>query len=379
MTGHGGWPLTVFLDPERRARSTAAPTSRPSRARACRASAMVLEAVVERLDEPARGDPRSARRGSRERLGAIGAASSRPSEPLDAEPARRRGRGAARSGRPRATAASAARRSSRPRSALEFLLAPRRAPTIGRADARRDGARRHLRPARRRLRPLLGRRAWLVPHFEKMLYDNALLARAYLHGWQVLGHERCRARLRGDARLGAARDARARGRLLLGARRRLRGRGGQVLRLDAGRDARRRSATRAATPTSDRATSASAERGNFEGATSSTCRGGAAAEPPDRLDEARRGALRAPRAKRVWPGLDDKRLTSWNALMIAALAEAGAVLGRDDYLDAAARLRRVRARRRCATPTAACCAPTRTARRSSTPTSRTTPSCSRRC
>ncbi len=33
---------------------------------------------------------------------------------------------------------------------------------------------------------------WLVPHFEKMLYDNALLARAYLHGWQVLGHERYR-------------------------------------------------------------------------------------------------------------------------------------------------------------------------------------------
>ena len=28
---------------------------------------------------------------------------------------------------------------------------------------------------------------WLVPHFEKMLYDNALLARAYLHGWQVTG------------------------------------------------------------------------------------------------------------------------------------------------------------------------------------------------
>ena len=33
---------------------------------------------------------------------------------------------------------------------------------------------------------------WLVPHFEKMLYDNALLARAYLHGWQALGHERWR-------------------------------------------------------------------------------------------------------------------------------------------------------------------------------------------
>ncbi len=33
---------------------------------------------------------------------------------------------------------------------------------------------------------------WTVPHFEKMLYDNALLARAYLHGWQISGEERLR-------------------------------------------------------------------------------------------------------------------------------------------------------------------------------------------
>src|SRR6185503_8131923 len=38
--------------------------------------------------------------------------------------------------------------------------------------------------------------------------------------------------------------------------------------------------------------------------------------------------------ERVPPGLDDKRLTSWNALAIAAIAEAGAVLGRTDYLEA---------------------------------------------
>ena len=48
---------------------------------------------------------------------------------------------------------------------------------------------------------------WIVPHFEKMLYDNALLARAYLHGFQVTGEpffERVAPR---DARLGAARAA----------------------------------------------------------------------------------------------------------------------------------------------------------------------------
>ena len=54
---------------------------------------------------------------------------------------------------------------------------------------------------------------WLVPHFEKMLYDNALLARAYLHAFQVIGRAAVPARVRGDARLGAARAAPGRGRL----------------------------------------------------------------------------------------------------------------------------------------------------------------------
>ena len=67
------------------------------------------------------------------------------------------------------------------------------------------------------------------------------------------------------------------------------------------------------------------------------------------------------RSQRVWPGLDDKRLTSWNALMISALAEAGAVLERDDYLDGGSAAPSS-CWARCATTTAACCAPARTAR-----------------
>src|SRR6185437_4983833 len=67
--------------------------------------------------------------------------------------------------------------------------------------------------------------------------------------------------------------------------------------------------------------------GNFEGRNIPVRAG----ELPEEL----RARLYDVRSQRVWPGLDDKRLTSWNALMISALAEAGAVLGEQRYLDAA--------------------------------------------
>ena len=214
--------------------------------------------------------------------------------------------------------------------------------------------------------------AWLVPHFEKMLYDNALLARAYLHGWQTLGHERyrrvCEETL--DWMLGEMRGPE----------------GGFYSALDAdseGEEGRFYVWTpeQLAEVLGDRAGAvADALRGqrggNFEGASILHLPGGrrrAAGRPR----QARR-ALYEARSQRVWPGLDDKRLASWNALAIAALAEAGAVLGREDYLEAA---------RECAgfvlgamrDDEGACCAPTRTAGPTSTATSRTTPSCSRRC
>ncbi len=67
-------------------------------------------------------------------------------------------------------------------------------------------------------------------------------------------------------------------------------------------------------------------------------------EPHDEQRARIRAALLAARARRVRPGLDDKRLAAWNALAIGAFAEAGAVLGRRDYLDAARAGARLRAR-----------------------------------
>jgi uncharacterized protein YyaL (SSP411 family) len=169
---------------------------------------------------------------------------------------------------------------------------------------------------------------WLVPHFEKMLYDNALLARAYLHGWQVTGEGLFRAvacetldwavrELRGpEGGLMSALDADSEG---------VEGRF-YVWTVEELREAL------AGEPDVDEAIAwfGATARGNFEGSNIPVRGPG----EPERRDEWRR-ILYDKRAERVWPGLDDKRLTSWNALMISALAEAGAVLERDDYLDAA--------------------------------------------
>jgi uncharacterized protein YyaL (SSP411 family) len=169
---------------------------------------------------------------------------------------------------------------------------------------------------------------WTVPHFEKMLYDNALLARAYLHGWQVSGQALLRDTCQ-DTLDWALREMRAPS-------------GGFWSSLDAdseGVEGRFYVWTldelRAAL--GDDADAAidwfgATARGNFEGANVLEARG----PVPDEATRARvRARLLEVRAQRVRPGLDDKLLTSWNALMIAALADAGAVLGRADYLDAA--------------------------------------------
>jgi uncharacterized protein YyaL (SSP411 family) len=174
-------------------------------------------------------------------------------------------------------------------------------------------------------------RAWTVPHFEKMLYDNALLARAYLHGFQRLGDRRM---------LDVCLDT------LGWALREMRGpEGGFYSALDAdseGVEGRyyvwtlsQLRATLGADADAAIEWFGASEQGNFSdphhpepGLNVLQDRSWRESEPaPDPVTRERiRTQLLAARAQRVRPGLDDKRLTSWNALMICALAETGAAL-----------------------------------------------------
>jgi uncharacterized protein YyaL (SSP411 family) len=164
---------------------------------------------------------------------------------------------------------------------------------------------------------------WTVPHFEKMLYDNAQLARAYLHGWLASGEERMR-EVCCETLDWALREMRG-------------PEGGFCAALDADSEGVEGkfyvwSLSELQDVLGDRAQDALAyfTPAPFEGALVLEARGPAPAALPEI-----RAALLAARSQRVWPGLDDKRLTAWNALMIGALAEAGAVLERPDYVDAA--------------------------------------------
>jgi uncharacterized protein len=152
---------------------------------------------------------------------------------------------------------------------------------------------------------------WLVPHFEKMLYDNALLASTYLHAWLVTGDERYR---------------RVTEQTL-----------DYVLR-------------ELALPEGGFASAQDADTDGVEGLTFTwTEEEGAPADALEpfehgrsilrgRLDEETRTRLFALREQRPKPARDDKAVASWNGLVLAALAEAGRRLDRADYLDAAARL-----------------------------------------
>jgi len=325
ISGHGGWPMTVFLDPDGVPfyGGTYFP---PDESRGMPSFRMVMEAVVHAF-ETQREEIREKAPVTRERLGAIGAFEPRPELPAGADMEQAVQRLLAALDRRNGGFGGAPKFP--PASSLELLLARGETAAVeltldgmlagGIYDQLGGGFARYSVDA-----------VWLVPHFEKMLYDNALLARAYLHGWQELGHRRYRRvceetldwmlrEMRGsEGGFYSALDADSEGeegRFYVWTPAQIR----EVLGDDAG-------------PVVDYY--GVSDKGNFEGSSVLHLAGGAESPEPPGLTEARDALLEA-RAQRVWPGLDDKRIASWNALAIAALAEAGAVLGRDDYLDAA--------------------------------------------
>ncbi len=175
---------------------------------------------------------------------------------------------------------------------------------------------------------------WMVPHFEKMLYDQAQLLRAYVHGWQITGNPHWRhvaealvAYVARDLRspeggLYSAEDADSEGeegRFYVWRPEEL----AEVLDPEGLTEAA--TAWWGVTPS-----------GNFEGSNilHRPVRGELA--PPAEIERARALLLEA-RSQRVRPGLDDKVLTEWNAMFVSALAEAGAAMRRQDWLDDAAR------------------------------------------
>ncbi len=321
MTGHGGWPLNVFITPEQLPfyGGTYYP---PEPRQGMPAWTQVLQAIAESWRE---NGEQIRQGGERLRTQLAGGAGLQPSEQpitageLDgAVAALRQTFDAANGGFGPAPKFPQA-------SVIEFLLARGELP-IALATLRAmaaGGIHDQLGGGFARYSVDAG---WTVPHFEKMLYDNALLARAYLHGWQATGDHALL-----EVCLGT----------LGWAMREMRGpEGGFYSALDAdsegveGRyyvwtEEQLRELLGEDAPAAVAWLGVSAA-GNFSdphhpqrGLNVLTARG-----PAPTAEERRRirQKLMRARSERVRPGLDDKRLTAWNALMIAALAETGAAL-----------------------------------------------------
>jgi hypothetical protein len=306
LSGHGGWPMTVFLTPEgepfyggtyyppeprhglasfRQLLDAIAEAWRDRREDVARSAGQLVEAVRRSAELQPSNEPltesvlATAARGLRSAFepayGGWGRAPKFPNAPV-----------------------------------LEFLLRRGDADSLAMVVATLDGM------AAGGMHDLLGGGfhrysvddRWLVPHFEKMLYDNALLAPAYLHAWLVTGDERYREICRSTVEY--------------------------MLR-------------ELALPEGGLASAQDADTDGVEGLTFTwTAEEGAPAELLESfehgrsilrggLDEETRARLFELRERRPKPLRDDKAIASWNGLALAALAEAGRRLDRPDWITGA--------------------------------------------
>ncbi len=313
MTGSGGWPTTVFMTPD--AKPFYAGTYFPPEPRHGLPSfEQLLQSVSETWRERRADIERQASRIDAALRSTAQAAPS--SEPLTTSLLADAARGIARTFEPafggfgRAPKFPAA-------STLELLLRRGDEQSLAMVTATLDGM------AAGGMYDVVGGGfhrysvddRWLVPHFEKMLYDNALLAATYLHAWVVTGRPRYREVVEETI--------------------------DYVLR-------------ELALPDGGLASAQDADTDGVEGLTYTWTPEEAAAvgiapellEPFEHgrlivrgeLDPELRARVLAERSTRVQPFRDDKVLASWNGLALAALAEAGYRLERDDWLDAARRV-----------------------------------------
>lgn len=173
---------------------------------------------------------------------------------------------------------------------------------------------------------------WLVPHFEKMLYDNAQLIRVYLHAFQVTGNDFYK-RIAIET-------------LEYGKREMLDASGGFYSTQDADSEGEE---GKFFVWTPEEIVEVLGEKkaaqfcdyydvtpgGNFEGHSILNVKN-PAAQDPCVFSEARADLFHH-REKRIKPHRDEKVLTAWNGLMLSAFAEAAAVLADDEYLEIAKR------------------------------------------
>lgn len=326
ITGHGGWPLTAFLDPDGVPfhGGTYFP---PDTSRGMPSFMMVMEAVVKAFDEQ-RGEINAQANDVRTRLAAVSLINAREGD-IDPVLIDERTAKLVETADTDLGGFGPAPKFP-PASTLDFLLG--RGETEA-AEVTLD------RMAAGGIYDQIGGGfarysvddVWLVPHFEKMLYDNALLARTYLHAWQEMGHQRYR-RIAEETLDWMLREMRDES-------------GGFYASLDADSEGEEGlfytwTIDELRDVLGDQAdlaieTFGVTAEGNFEGRSILHF---PLEHPPGELGEdleSIRKDLLAARVERVWPGLDDKVVLSWNALAISAFAEAGAVLGRPDYIEAA--------------------------------------------